>query len=324
MSDRMPFLLLALAACGSSAAPTQAPLTLERTIALPDVVGRIDHLAVDLKHDRLFVAELGNGSVDIVDLARGAVAHRITGLKKPQGVAYLPERDELAVASGGDGTVRFYRGPEAVPAGVMQIGKDADNLRVDPRNGRLVVGYGSGALAVIDPATRTIVGKLTLPGHPEGFRLAGDTALVNVPDARRIVKGNIATGTIEASWHAEHRLNFPMAFDPASNRAAIVYRWPARLTTFDAGSGAVGSDVATCGDADDVFFDLRRNRIMVSCGTGKVEVFARTADGLRSLGTVATHAGARTALFVPERDRLFVAVRAGDGAPAEIRVLRPN
>ena len=102
------------------------------------------------------------------------------------------------------------------------------------------------------------------------------------------------------------------------------WRWPARLAIFDAGTGAVASDVATCGDADDLFFDPRRNRIMVSCGTGKVEIFARTSDGLRSLGTVATRAGARTALFVPERDRLFVAVRAGDGAPAEIRVLRPN
>lgn len=324
MSNRMVILLLALASCGSAAAPTEAPLTLERTIALPDVAGRIDHLAVDLKHGRLFVAELGNGSVDIVDLARGAVAHRIAGLKEPQGVAYLPGRDELAVASGGEGTVRFYRGPDAVPVGVVQVGEDADNLRVDPRNGRLVVGYGSGALAVIDPATHAIVGRLALPGHPEGFRLAGDTALVNVPDARRIVKGDIATGTVEASWHAAHRLNFPMALDAATNRAAIVYRWPARLAIFDAGTGAVASDVATCGDADDLFFDPRRNRIMVSCGTGKVEIFARTSDGLRSLGTVATRAGARTALFVPERDRLFVAVRAGDGAPAEIRVLRPN
>ncbi|WP_232328864.1 MULTISPECIES: YncE family protein [Sphingomonas] len=313
-----------MASCGGSPGKEPAALTLERTITLPNVSGRIDHLAIDLKHDRLFVAELGNGSVDMVDLARGIVAHRITGFKEPQGVAYLPDRDELAVASGGDGTVRFYRGADAVPAGIVQLGEDADNLRVDPRNGRLVAGYGSGALAVIDPATRTVVGRLMLPGHPEGFRLTDDTALINVPDHRTVVKGNIATGATEAGWRATHRLNFPMAFDPASNRAATVYRWPARLVIFDAGTGAVASDVATCGDADDVFFDMRRDRIMVSCGTGKVEVFARGTGSPRSLGTVATRAGARTALFVPERDRLYVAVRAAAAAPAEIRILRPN
>lgn len=323
MRDRMAFLLLALASCGSATPPGPAPLALERTIALPDVAGRIDHLAIDPKRGRLFVAELGNGSVDAVDIDRGAVAHRITGLKEPQGVAYLPGRDELAVASGGDGTVRFYRGSDLAPAGVLALGEDADNLRVDPRNGRLIVGYGSGALAVIDPATRAIVGRLALPGHPEGFRLSGDTALVNVPDARRIVKGDLATGTVLASWRGTYRLNFPMAIDPASNRAAIVYRWPARLVTLDLATGSIASDIATCGDADDLFFDPRRDRIMISCGTGKVEVFARTPGGLRSLGTAATRAGARTALFVPERDRLFVAVRAAAGAPAEIRILRP-
>ena len=31
------------------------------------------------------------------------------------------------------------------------LGDDADNLRVDPRTGQVVVGYGSGALAIVEP-----------------------------------------------------------------------------------------------------------------------------------------------------------------------------
>src|SRR6516165_5353960 len=72
----------------------QVQLELERTIALPNVSGRIDHLAVDVPHQRLFVAELGNGSADRIDLSSGE-ARRIEGLKEPQRLAYLPDRDEL-------------------------------------------------------------------------------------------------------------------------------------------------------------------------------------------------------------------------------------
>src|SRR3981189_3158539 len=94
----------------------QAPvqLELERTIALPNVLGRIDHLAVDVPHQRLFVAELGNGSVHKNHLSRGQTP-RLGGLKEPQGLAYLPDRNELVVASAGDGTVRFFDASSLAP-----------------------------------------------------------------------------------------------------------------------------------------------------------------------------------------------------------------
>ncbi|HEX4735934.1 MAG TPA: hypothetical protein VH331_00055 [Allosphingosinicella sp.] len=131
----LPFaaaLLLAPAACGSAQTTSAAPLVLERTIPLPHVSGRIDHLAYDPDARRLFVAELGNGSVDAVDLASGAAA-RIDGLKEPQGIAYLPALRELVVACGGDGTVRFYDGRTFHPVATLQLGDDADNVRSMPR-----------------------------------------------------------------------------------------------------------------------------------------------------------------------------------------------
>src|SRR5262245_20091760 len=85
-----------------------APLKLVQTIPLADVKGRFDHFALDVKGRRLFVAALGNDTVEVLDLSGGKRAHTINGLRKPQGVAYLPEANQLVVASGGDGTCRLY------------------------------------------------------------------------------------------------------------------------------------------------------------------------------------------------------------------------
>src|SRR5215208_4739525 len=69
----------------------------------------------------------------------------------------------------------------------------------------------------------------------------------------------------------------------------------------------------TCGDSDDVFLDEKRNRIYVSCGEGFVDVFEVADAGFRRTDHIATVPGARTSLFVPELDRLFLAVRASRG-----------
>src|SRR5215468_1241875 len=88
------------------------PLQLEAKIPLGEVAGRIDHLAIDLSRQRLFVAELGNDSVAVVDLKAGKVKHVITGLKEPQGIGYVPSSDTVFVANAGDGTVRLFRGED--------------------------------------------------------------------------------------------------------------------------------------------------------------------------------------------------------------------
>src|SRR4051812_2216692 len=86
------------------------PLVLEAKIALGKVSGRIDHLAVDLGRQRLFVAELGNNSVGVVDLREGKLITRIVGLKEPQGTGYESSTDTLYVANAGDGSVRLFQG----------------------------------------------------------------------------------------------------------------------------------------------------------------------------------------------------------------------
>ena len=105
----------------------------EAKIPLGQVSGRIDHLGIDAKRQRLFVAELGNNSVGVVDLAAGKVLRRIAGLSEPQGVAYVPFADSIFVANAGDGSVRVLRGEDLTPIGRIELGDDADNVRVDTR-----------------------------------------------------------------------------------------------------------------------------------------------------------------------------------------------
>jgi DNA-binding beta-propeller fold protein YncE len=318
-----------LAGCqpGPSRAATTDALTLEAKIPLGEVSGRIDHLAIDLARHRLFVAELGNDSVGIVDLAAGKLLQRIAGLKEPQGVGYVPGSDILYVANAGDGSLHRYRGGDFAPAGVLPLGEDADNIRVEPGADRLVVGYGKGALALIEAASGKKTGEIPLAAHPEGFQLdaAGARIYVNVPDAREIAVVDRRAAKQIASWRLkEAGNNFPMALDETARRLLVVYRRPALLAIFDTGSGNVVGQIATCGDADDVFVDAKRRRAYVSCGEGALAVLERQGDSYRELGRIPSVSGARTSLWVPDLDRLFLAVRARGGERAAIWVFRPE
>jgi DNA-binding beta-propeller fold protein YncE len=301
-------------------------LELERTIPLPNVSGRIDHLAIDVLHQRLFVAELGNGSVDAVDLSSGET-RRVGGLKEPQGLAYLPDRNELVVGSAGDGTVRFFDASSFAPIGLISLGDDADNVRVNPKTGQIVVGYGSGALAILDPVRGAIVRTIALGAHPEGFQIDGEgrKAFANIPDAHKIVVTDLESGRVAASWRATHLSNFPMALGQDSGVVGVVYRIPSRLVLFDADSGTAKADLPTCDDADDLYFDDKRRRIYVSCGSGAIDVFEQAGGKYVPSAQIESRQGARTSLFVPALDRLFVAARSGSGGhDAALLVYRPR
>jgi hypothetical protein len=318
---RLASLLAALLMIAAAPAPS---LTLERTIPLPRATGRIDHLAFDARRGRLIVAELGAGAAEVIDLANGASTGRIAGLKEPQGVALLAGPDLIAVATGGDGKVRFYHAADLSPAGEIALGDDADNLRVDLRNGDLVVGYGSGALAVID-AHQTVVRHAPLPAHPESFQLQGERAYVNLPNANRIAAVDLDAGQVTATWpNPAAMANFPMALDTDGGLLFSVYRLPGRLAAFRLDQGKAGQVLPTCGDADDVFFDQRRSRVYVICGQGEVQTFAKGAGGLARTDTTPTASGARTGLFLPSLDRLVVAARAEGGRPARLLILKPG
>ena len=196
--------------------------------------------------------------------------------------------------------------------GRINLGDDADNIRVDAAANRVIVGYGSGALAVIDAVNRSKIADIPLKGHPESFRLSrdGSRIFVNVPSAREIAVVDRGAGKQVANWPMRNAAgNFPMALDEETGQVFTVFRNPAKLGVFAMRDGRSVATSDTCGDADDIFLDAKRHRLYISCGDGSLDVLD-THDAFRRIARVPTVAGARTALFAPELDRLFLAVRA--------------
>lgn len=326
----MTHLIAAMTLLGLMAVPALAAeppqLTLEAKIALGKVSGRMDHFAIDRAGQRLFLAELGNDTVSVIDLRARKVVRRITGLNEPQGVAYAPETSTLFVANGGDGAIRVFRTDDFSEAAKIALKDDADNLRIDSANHLLFAGFGSGALAVIDTTSLQKKSELPLKKHPEGFQLdpTGNRVFVNIPDAQHIAVLDRTTGQQLATWQAPgHNANFPMAVRADGRQVLIVYRSPARVVVFEATDGRVLADLPTCTDADDIFVDERRSRVYVSCGEGAIDILEFSAGKLTPRGRVQTMRGARTSFYDPESDRLFLAVRESGPEPAAVWIFKP-
>jgi len=299
-----------------------APLELVQTIPLADVRGRIDHLAIDADGARLFVAALGNDSVEVIDLGRGTRVARINRLHEPQGIGYVRSANRLFVANAGGGVDLFDASTLRRVSRIEGL-DDADNVRVDAVNAKVFVGFAH-ALAALDPASGKLLERIALEGHPESFQLesTGSRIFVNVPSAAHIAVVDSQKKSVVGTWRIGHwQANFPMALDEAGRRLFVGCRQPSKLLVLDTESGKEAASVECSGDTDDVFYDAKRKRIYVTCGEGVLDVIRQEGrDRYARVQRIQTAAGARTGLFVPELDRLYLAVPHRNQQPAEIRV----
>ena len=311
--------LVAGLAMMAAAAP---PLRLEHKVEMPDVDGRIDHLSIELKTGRLFMAALGHDTVEVIDVSAARRIQTLRGVPEPQGVLYVPAANRLFVASGRDGGVRVFDGTTLKALLTVPFGDDADNLRLDPVSGRIWVGYGAGALAAMG-TDGVKAADIPVGGHPESFQLEknGSRIFVNVPSAAKIAVVDRTRSAVIANWTTgDATANYPMALDEGHQRLFVVCRHPARLLVLDTATGAIVATLPTVGDADDVFYDAGNRRIYVSGGEGVVSVIQQTdADHYRPLGRTTTEVGARTALFVSAKHTLYVAVPHRGAQAAELR-----
>jgi DNA-binding beta-propeller fold protein YncE len=326
MKPAAPLFLSALAlVTGVPAAHADAPPPLRPgpVIPLPGVEKRIDHLAVDPAGQRLFVAALGNGTLEVLDLRAARRIRSVPGLQEPQGVAYLPDLHEVVVANAGGWVVAFDDRTFATRARLEGV-DDADNLRFDPRAKLLYVGYGGGALGVLDPASLKRLGDIALPGHPESFRLepAGPRTYVNVPATQEVLVVDREKRAIVSHIALPHLAkNYPMSLDERRHRLFVGTRRPARVLVLDTESGRRVTDVPCVGDTDDLFYDAGRERLYVIGGEGFVDVFdTREADHYPRIAHVPTRARARTGLWSPELMHLFVAAPRIEGHEAAVYV----
>lgn len=321
----LPPVLVACALMLASGAHAASLVEAQR-IALPGVSGRIDHMAFDAAAGRVFVAALGNRSVEVVDIRNGRRVASLKGFEEPQGVLLVPPGNRLIVTDGarGDATVidtATLRVLKRIP-----LRGDADNLRYDEAQKRIFIGAGSGrrgALLILDAVTFKLLGSIALPGHPESFQLEspGSRIFVNVPDAHAVV---VVDGMLQrtlATWPIPARGNFPMALDESHHRLLIGTRSPARLFVLDTEDGDIVTKQATVGDTDDLFQDSMCRCVYVTGGGGFVDVLAQgDGDEYRSVEKHTVRRGARTSLWIADDARLIVAVPGDSQEPAQLRI----
>lgn len=326
-------LCLALVAAAN---PADEPLQLVASIELPGVRGRIDHMDFVPGRERLWIAALENGTVEVVDLAARKRERSLGTTKRPTGVAYAAKPGLVLVASGADGRLDAYDAATLERKASIAVGPDADNVRWDAVHELALVGYGEGALAIVDVRNEKLVASVTLGGHPESFQLdeKSDFAFVNVPDLGAILCVDLAQRTATHTQElGNERSNFPLAIDARRRELLIGCRSPSVLAVraFDARDGAASAaSTPLAGDVDDLFLDAALDRVYASCGAGFLDVLERAGTPeatakvpqpvYRPLARIPTAAGARTCLFVPATRQLYLAVPHRGDQRCEVRV----
>jgi DNA-binding beta-propeller fold protein YncE/protein-tyrosine-phosphatase len=299
-------------------------LTQVGAIELPRVEGRIDHLAFDANSQRLFLAALGNNTVEVLDLKQNTHITSLSGFREPQGIAVVPEARLVAVANGQGEGLQLLNADDYRRGATVKLGDDSDNVRYDAVAQRLYVGFGSGALATVGPSDMKALGQVKLPGHPESFQpeRSGPRVFVNVPTADQIAVVDRSAMKVLATWRVTTaRANFPMALDEANHRLFVGCRRPAKALVYDTATGQEVGSFDIVGDTDDLFYDVARKRLYVSGGEGFIDVFQnQDANRFARVAHMATAAGARTSLFVADLNRLYLAVPHRGNQRAEVRI----
>jgi DNA-binding beta-propeller fold protein YncE len=300
-------------------------LVLEKSISLSGVSGRIDHMDVNLKDRIVYIAALGNNSLEIVDIGKGKVLRSIKGLDEPQGVAFIPQQKEIFVANGGNGDCYFYNSDTYQKTATIHLTSDADDVRYDSTSEIIYVGYGNGGISVIDAKKHIQINDFKLSGHPEGFQVDRqlNKLFVNVPDAHQIAVIDLIQSKLTGKWSTGVlRDNFPVAIDPTNHYLFIGYRHPAKLVVVDGNTGNIlnRSDLVT--DVDDLHYDESDGKVYASGGGGFISIYQFRDRNLERIANIATKKGARTSLLIPELKLFILAERANGNNSAQLQVYK--
>jgi DNA-binding beta-propeller fold protein YncE len=288
------------------------PLERVQTIALKGPVGGLDHLGVDAKRGRLFVANTAGGSLDIVDLKAGKLLKQIPGQDRIRGIAYSPETDRVFVGNGTRGVCNTFDGESYELVKSVPLGTDADNVRYNPRTGRIYVVHADTELSVIDTRDYSLRSPVALPKSLGAFQLeAGRPRMyINAKAEGVVVALDSENDRIISRYNvAPAGVNAALAIDEPNHRLFVGCRKNPALVVMDSDTGRIVASTPIPGDVDDVSFDQRRRWIYASCGDGAIAVMRQVdADRYEPLATVPTVKGARTSIFNQGDGKLYLAV----------------
>jgi DNA-binding beta-propeller fold protein YncE len=287
------------------------PLQLVRKIALKGPVGGLDHLALNAKRARLFVADTANGSLDIVDLKAGMLLTQVSGQAGIRGIDYDPGSDRVFVGNGAGGICNVFDGQSYELQKSIPLGDDADNVRYNPRTNRVYVVHADKELAVIDGKDYSVRQPIALPTSLGAFKLESSRPRMyaNAKNDGVIAIDSDQDKTVGRFSVAPAGANASIAIDEPNHRLFIGCRKNPSLVVMDSDTGDVIARLPIPNDVDDLSFDPRRKWIFASCGEGAIAVIRQIdANRYESLGKIATVKRARTSTFNPETGELYLAV----------------
>jgi DNA-binding beta-propeller fold protein YncE len=313
-------LSLLLIVCALNAHSQYHSPNLISTVSLPDVLGRIDHMAYNRQKQFLYIAALGNNSLEVVDLKNEKAVHSVKRLKEPQGVVYIPDNNSIFVTNGNTGECDFFDAESYLKLKSIKLSGDADNVRYDSIDKRIYVGYGDGRMAIIDALSTELLKEIKLSEHPESFQIdkTARRVYVNIPFQSEIEIIDMEKSIVTDRWKLNHvSANFPMSLNNKSHRLFIGCRDPAKLLVINTETGETVASLDIDKDIDDLYYDSSTQQLYLSCGSGFLDVFSQnTPDSYVLRAKVPTRRGARTSLFIPELNKLVVAVPASLSAHA--------
>ncbi len=300
-------------------AEEKPPLERVASIESKGTAGALDHLFVDGKESRLFLANTANNTLDVMDVKGNKLLKQVPGQKRIRGVVYISGLNRIFVGNGG-GVCNVFDGRDYTLLKSLPV-KGADSVRYDPRTNHVFVASGK-SLAVIDVKTLDLLSSIALPGDTHGFQVAttqprlyvntGPVSQVTVVDTdKNKVVANFPLG-------GDDKGIGPLALDEGNKRIFVGLRMKPRLAVLDLDTGKEIASVPIPEGADDMFYDAKAKRIYVSCGSGFVAVIRQVdADHYEPVADVPTIKGAKTSCYDPGTQRLYVAVprQAGKDGP---------
>ena len=302
------------------------PLSKVDSIGLGVVAGPINGLALDYANQRLFVLEGGAGRLVVIDLAAGSVNQTIQGLAAPTGLARAPADNRLYVGTGED-RIAVYSGVPLAPQAGISLGPNLGPLHYDAGSERIYLAYGAKKIAILDTTHNKHWKDIRLDGRPGPLVLddGGSRAFIGAAGEKRIIVADRDGNTETGSWATGDNADaVSLAIDEDAGRLIAAFRQPAGLAWFDLTDGVLKGRIEACAMPGQLLADASRGTVYLTCADGRIDVFQRDAIGnYAKTGSVETVAGATAALLVPISGRLYLAVPAANGQPAEIRIYAP-
>lgn len=323
-----------------AAALAQAPLLYKGAILMPEVPQGpySDHLAVDLAEHRLFATPQAAKSVDVLDFQTGKVLKSIPGFGNPHSVFCAADLHRLFVADGGDGSLKVFDSKDYHLIKRIALLADADGIAYDKRTKYLYVnngGEGAGKayslISIIDTVSLEVKGEIRVDADKlEATQIDPDAPrmFANLPGKNEIAVIDLNTRRIVATWSvAPGKSNMALAYDPVLHRLYVGCRDTevrGQIVVLDANNGKRITSLPIGGWTDQIEWDAARKRLYTSCGTGQVFTYQLESGGTyRELPPVDTAILAKTSLFIPSLDRLYVSVPHLADFDARVMIFAP-